>query len=48
MAITVPMAPLTSPTPVQRLEVSITRAPCAMQIAGSSPADEALDAFGPV
>ena len=50
-AITVAIAPLTSPNSVQKLEVSITRAPCAMQMTGSSPAassGEALDAFGPV
>ena len=51
VAITVPMAPLTSPNSVQRLEVSITRAPCATQTTVSSPgasSGEALDALCPV
>ena len=45
------MVPLTSPTSVHRLAVSITQALCAMQIMGSGPlasSDDALETFGPV
>ena len=47
----VPMAPLTHPILTHRLEESMTRAPTARQMIGSSPeasSDEAFAAFGPV
>ena len=47
----VPMAPLTRPISVHRLDDSMTRALTAKHMIASSPeasSDEALDAFGPV
>ena len=51
MACMVPMAPLTRPASTHRFAVSITRAPLAMQMMGSSPpasSGEALVALAPV
>ena len=51
MAWTVPIAPFTRPASVHRLDVSITLAPRARQMTGSSPeasSEDALLALGPV